>query len=299
MWTRSLTRMVSCTVCLSRGDSAGAPGLFRVDADTSRFGSEDPTPGSCACVLFVVGLGVPASPVRCVMRHTFPVAICPPSLVGLHRAGVAVACFFLFFPFPPCSRSPVACAPCVPGVSCSPAPDALCLGALHCLLPPPTLPFISPPPCFSSPRVPCVPVVSGSGVPLFVASGVLGLGAVRFPAPCVVLFAWSVLFLVPGAVVCVVSYCVLRCGVALCCWVRGVLCRCALCRFLLRPVVKWRSSSSALLCGAVLVRLSRAPVLCSVAFVVLGGVLCCCLWLLFVRLPGCVARCPVVCVGPS
>ena len=35
----SLTRLVSCTVCLLTGDSAAAPGLFRVEADTSRFGS--------------------------------------------------------------------------------------------------------------------------------------------------------------------------------------------------------------------------------------------------------------------
>ena len=34
VWTRSLTRPVSRTVRLSTGDSAGAPGLFRVDAET-------------------------------------------------------------------------------------------------------------------------------------------------------------------------------------------------------------------------------------------------------------------------
>ena len=49
VWTRSLTRPVSRTVRLSTGDSAGAPELFRVDADTSHFGSEDVTPGSRAC----------------------------------------------------------------------------------------------------------------------------------------------------------------------------------------------------------------------------------------------------------
>ena len=37
VWTRSLTRPVSRTVRLSTGDSAGAPELFRVDADTSPF----------------------------------------------------------------------------------------------------------------------------------------------------------------------------------------------------------------------------------------------------------------------
>ena len=50
VWTRSLTRPVSRTVCLATGDSAGALGLFRVDADTAPFGSEDATPGSRACV---------------------------------------------------------------------------------------------------------------------------------------------------------------------------------------------------------------------------------------------------------
>ena len=41
--TRSLTHPVSRTVRCSTGDPAGAPGLFRVDADTSPCGSEDAT----------------------------------------------------------------------------------------------------------------------------------------------------------------------------------------------------------------------------------------------------------------
>ena len=49
-WTRSLMRPVSRTVRRSTGDSAGAPGPFRVDAVTSPCGSEDATPGSRACV---------------------------------------------------------------------------------------------------------------------------------------------------------------------------------------------------------------------------------------------------------
>ena len=55
--TRSLTRPVSRTVRLSTGDSAGAPGLFRVDADTSPCGSEDATPGSRACLRVLALLG--------------------------------------------------------------------------------------------------------------------------------------------------------------------------------------------------------------------------------------------------
>ena len=50
VWTRSLTRLVSRTVPLSTRDSAGAPGLFRVDVHTSPFGSEDATPGCHVCV---------------------------------------------------------------------------------------------------------------------------------------------------------------------------------------------------------------------------------------------------------
>ena len=64
VWTRSLTRPVSRTVRRSTGDSAGAPGLLRVDADTSPCGSEDATPGSCACVRVLVRpgrVGRPAS----------------------------------------------------------------------------------------------------------------------------------------------------------------------------------------------------------------------------------------------
>ena len=54
VWTRSLTRPVSHTVRRSTGDSAGAPGLFRVDADTSPCGSEDDTPGSRVLVRVLV-----------------------------------------------------------------------------------------------------------------------------------------------------------------------------------------------------------------------------------------------------
>ena len=50
VWTRSLTRLVSRTVRCSTGDSAGAPGLFRVDVYTSPCESEDATPGSRASV---------------------------------------------------------------------------------------------------------------------------------------------------------------------------------------------------------------------------------------------------------
>ena len=70
---------------------------------------------------------------------------------------------------------------------------------------------------------------------LCVSWGVV-LCAVLVWCACVVLFVWSVLFLEPGAVMRALSFGVLRCGVALRCWMRGVLCRCALCRVLSRPV---------------------------------------------------------------
>ena len=54
VWTQSLNRPVSRTVRRSTGDSAGAPGLSSVDADTSSCGSEDATPGSPACVRVLV-----------------------------------------------------------------------------------------------------------------------------------------------------------------------------------------------------------------------------------------------------
>ena len=52
-----VTRSVSRTARLSTGDSAGAPGLFRVEADTALLGSEDATPGSRACVRVRARLG--------------------------------------------------------------------------------------------------------------------------------------------------------------------------------------------------------------------------------------------------
>ena len=83
--------------------------------------------------------------------------------------------------------------------------------------------------------------------------------------------SWSV------AVCYAVCFRVLRSGVALPCWVLGVLCCCVLCCPLLQPVVLCCGASCALLCGAVLVRLRRSPVLCSVASLAPGGVLWCCL----------------------
>ena len=95
------------TVRWSTGDLTGAPGLFRVDADTSPCGSEDATPGSCACtrVLVLPGwvgrAGLPGA-FWCASPLLWP--LCPSVLVlffffGPLRAGVTP---FLSFSWPAC-----------------------------------------------------------------------------------------------------------------------------------------------------------------------------------------------------
>ena len=149
VWTRSLTRPVSGTLCLSTGDWAGAPGLLRVNADTSPFGSEDATPGSRACV------PVPGA-FWCASPFLWP--FCPSSLLGPLRAGVAPACavffFYLFFLSPRLSSG----APAVCDVFCFPAWVPLALAPFVFSCPPPLffclLPFFplrSPPSCAPRP----------------------------------------------------------------------------------------------------------------------------------------------------
>ena len=124
VWTRSLTRPGSRTVRCATGDSAGAPGLFRVDADTFFFGSEDATPRSRARVRVPalrgqVGRARLPGAFRCASPFLWP--FCPAALLGPLRAGVALVVFFflsfllfflLFFfsslPTPP--LSPAFCA---------------------------------------------------------------------------------------------------------------------------------------------------------------------------------------------
>ena len=142
MWTRSLTRPVSRTVRRSTGDSAGAPGLFRVDADTSPCGSEDDTPGSraCVCVRALLGrVGRAGLPGAFWCASPFPVAalsFCfarPPPGWGcpfLCPVFFFFFFFFLFFSF----FFPSFCAPVVSGFLWFPAPGALGLGAVCCLL---------------------------------------------------------------------------------------------------------------------------------------------------------------------
>ena len=90
------------------GDSAGAPGLFRVDADTSPFGSQDATLGSCTCLCTCSSWPGRAGrpPGRVLVRLTFSScqSWCTLRLLNPLRALIAlcaviVGCFLLSFFF--------------------------------------------------------------------------------------------------------------------------------------------------------------------------------------------------------
>ena len=96
VWTQSLTRRASRTVRCSTRDSAGAPGLFRVDADTSPCGSGDATPGSRVCVRVLVlpgrdGQAGLTGAFWCPSPFLWPYR--PPALLGALRALVAPSCW--------------------------------------------------------------------------------------------------------------------------------------------------------------------------------------------------------------
>ena len=141
VWTRSLTRPVSRTVRLSTGDSAGAPGLFCVDADTAPFRSEDATPGSCVCVrvcALLAGSGGPASRARFCPPHLFlwpflvlSLSARPPPGWGCPACGYF--CFFCSFFFAP-PLSP-ACRVFRPWVPLAPPPLLFRLSLPPCLFP--------------------------------------------------------------------------------------------------------------------------------------------------------------------
>ena len=178
-WTRSLTRPVSRTVRLSTRDSAGAPGLFCVDADTSPLGSEDGTPGSRACALvraFSAGSGGPACRARfgALQLSLWPFLL--PSLSARPSSGWGrpVCRFSCFLPLlrPPCLRHFVFSGP-------------GCLGPWRLVSPPPPLLV------FFFPSLFCAPLVFG--VPCFPALGVLGLG-VSCPSPSVCGFFFPFFF---------------------------------------------------------------------------------------------------------
>ena len=278
--TRSLTRPVSRTVRLSTGDSAGAPGLFRVDADTSPCGSEDATPGSRAClrVLALLGrVGRAGLPGAFWCASPFPLAAlsfcfawpppgwgCPslfrccclsPLVVflGLPLLGSRLVCVL---------RLAVGCSL----VVAPPPRPPLCLGFSSLLLVALVFFFF-----FFLLLSPYAPVVSGFlGFP---APGALGLGAcvvcfVGLPllgSPCAcpsfVLSPWLLaapawLLLPPPPPLCpAVFVLAARCCVP-CCAVRPPV-RCGAaprCCALCRPVLCWR-----VLCCARLVPLLVAP----------------------------------------
>ena len=176
VWTWSLTHLVSRTVRLATGDSAGAPGLFRVDADTAPSQSEDATPGSDACVrvralLGRIGrAGLPgafwcASPFPLAVLGA-PLACSAPFGLGLPRLWLLLGFLFFFF-FVSFPLLPLVAPPLCP--------------ALRVFRPrvPWALAFCPPPPFFPSP--PSVRHVV-SCFACFPAWGALGLG-VLLPHP--------------------------------------------------------------------------------------------------------------------
>ena len=203
VWTRSLTRPVSRTVRLSTGDSASAPGLFRVDADTSSFGSDDATPGSCACAFFLRRVGRAGLPGAFWCASRFPVAVLGALFVCSAPFGLGSPCLWFFLlsstSAPPLCPAFRVSRPRVPWAlaSCAPLPPHSEVSFFSLLRPPVTgvpwfpalgalgLGVLSPPPPLGGFLFPPLgPIVSG--VPCFPALGALGLGAAACAALCVV-----------------------------------------------------------------------------------------------------------------
>ena len=189
-----VARPVSRTVCRWTGDSASAPGLFRVDAEKSPFGSKDAMPGSRArvCVLVLpgwVGQAGLSGMFWCASPFLWPLR--PSALLGPLQAGLApFLSFWLpsFFPswFFFLSFARLCCLL----ISLVSSPG--CLGPWPCVFfsPPATLVFFF----FSL----CAPVVSYFF--WFPAPAALGLGAVWSPPPLprMVFFCSGVYFLLPS-----------------------------------------------------------------------------------------------------
>ena len=224
VWTPSLTRPVSCTVRLATGDSASAPVLFGVDADTALFGLEDATHGSPACVRVRALLGrVGRAGLLGVFWFASPFSwpllvrsllVRPPPGWGCPVCGCCWVFFLFLFPFPPLvapplcpafhvfqPRVPWAFASCPPPFFffslpplCAPCCLLLCVSSgLGC---PGPWRLVAPPPFF-------LPVVCF--LPLRVCCACCGVWCCGFPCParslccarCLCCFWWLVL-LVPG-----------------------------------------------------------------------------------------------------
>ena len=260
--TRSLTRPVSRTARLLTGDSAGAPALFCVDADTVSFGLEDATPRSRACVrvralLGRVGqAGLPGA-FWCASPFLWPVLVRslfvrPPPGWGCPVCG----CCWVFFSF----SLPLPCrAPVVSFFACFPARGALGLGVLLSPFPPPFFssflfffPLLFPCPLFFFPP------------PLSLAFRVFRPGLLGALAPCYPPPPFCFLFPSPLPVVffscfSVVSWFFFLAGCAL--WGRFPCC----------------GLSGVPMCGSVVLSLSLLFVRCSLASLALAGVVWCCL----------------------
>ena len=187
VWTRSLTRPVSQTVRRSTGDSAAAPGVFCVNANTSPCGSEDATPGFRACVPVLIPpgrvgrAGLPGA-FWCVLPFLWP--FCPPALRGPLRAWVAPSCCCVclrsvFFFSPLCSLPSL-----LSGLGC-PWP-------WRCLPPPPPPPISFSPSCFGWCLFCAALLLCSPTPPLFFLPD--------FVAACLVwcLFLLALLFLFPA-----------------------------------------------------------------------------------------------------
>ena len=181
VWTRSLTRPVSQTARLPTGDSVGAPGLFRLDADTAPFGSEDATPGSRACVhvrALLGRVGQAGLPGAFWCASPFPVAGFAVLFVCSATPGLGL----LFFSFvrPGCLWGSLFLGP-------------GCLGPWRLAAPPsPPLFFFSchfyVPPFFFRVRPRCL------RRSVFPSRGALGLGVFLSPPPPAFFFFFSGLF---------------------------------------------------------------------------------------------------------
>ena len=174
VWTRSLTHPVTRTVCLSTGNSADAPGLFRVDADTTLAGRRTPRPGpACVCVRALLGwvgrAGLPGA-FWCASPFPWPflvrsLLVRPPPGRGCPVCGCCWVFSFFLFSSPPLLR-PRCVLLCVfsgPG----------CLGPWRLVAPRPPPFFLPPPPPSVRPVVSCFSC--------FPASGALGLGLLLPP----------------------------------------------------------------------------------------------------------------------
>ena len=246
-------------------NSAGAPGLFRVDADTVPSGSEDATPGSRACVRVRAPLGLfgrAGLPRAFWCASPFPVAGLGALFVFPAPSGLGWRFFFFFvlsFCAPPSSLAFRAFWPGTlwASASCCPTPPPFVFVVFFCHLPPPLVFFSSWPafplsfffllplpfsffPPLCAPRLSLAVRVFRPGLPWALASCCP-------PAPDPFLFSFFSLLFFPACfsfVSCFFSlspalppflFCffprmclpVKRCGGGLCVWDRGV-CWCVL-----------------------------------------------------------------------